>query len=73
LISSLKADKWFDSSINQEKLHETSSRIKTENPDTLLKELMVYQTKTPGIGFPSSQWFSDHLPVGALLNIKRSK
>jgi hypothetical protein len=32
----------------------------------LLERVKAFQNKTPGLGFPSNQWFSDHLPVGGI-------
>jgi hypothetical protein len=53
----------FDTILNQAMLSTLKERIAPETTEEILKEV-----KTIEVGFPSSYWFSDHLPVGAILS-----
>lgn len=58
----------FDSLIKQPLL----SSIRESISNNLSEELILSNIKRRGgeVGFPSKKWFSDHLPVGAILRIK---
>jgi hypothetical protein len=75
LLGTLKADdEVFEAVINHQALMDIKGRLKTEGDhERLLKEVKGYQKKRPGLGFPNEIWFSDHLPVGAILKIKKKQ
>ena len=53
----------FDEMVHKKQLEELKERIKNkEDQGQLKKELVDFKD----LGFPSSQWFSDHLPVGGI-------
>lgn len=75
LLGSLNADnEVFEAVINQQVLLDIKGRLLKAETDheRLLEEVKGYQKKRPGLGFPNELWFSDHLPVGAILNIKKN-
>ena len=57
LFATLQAGPSFDILVNEAKLKEISETLKAGGEPSLVGD----------IGFPSSIWFSDHLPVGAIL------
>ena len=69
VLQSMTQTSQLDTLINQNKIQDIKDRLqKCEDQSRILEGV-----KSPSqveVGFPNSKWPSDHLPVGAILQIK---
>jgi hypothetical protein len=73
LIKPLTKVSNFDELVNQPRLTSLGNDIKESKGNNEKTDALLQDISSNEIGFPSSKWHSDHIPVGAILSLEQNQ